>query len=70
MNKFCKCPRCGSSALEVLQSYSHCIDCFYFVDHFYDTETAYHQAREAESLLEQKDHAEQREDHEESGLAS
>ena len=39
MSYFCKCPRCGSSALEHLKTYSHCVECLYFQDYWKSTES-------------------------------
>jgi len=51
MDQFAHCPRCESRTLERLQSYSHCIDCFYFEDRHYDSEAAYFQARVVEAFF-------------------
>ncbi len=55
MNHFFECPRCGTKALERLTTYSHCIECLYFEDHFYDLELAYVDAWEAEAYLAKHD---------------
>ena len=48
---FFECPRCGTKTLERLTTYSHCIECLYFKDHFYDLGFAYNDAWEAEAYL-------------------
>ena len=51
MDQFSQCPRCGTKAFEQLKTYSHCVECLYFEDRHYDSESAYFQARSAEALL-------------------
>lgn len=51
MNHFFDCPRCGTKTFERLTTYSHCIECLYFEDHFYDLGFAYTDAWEAEVYL-------------------
>jgi hypothetical protein len=62
MDHFSHCPRCENRTLEHLKTYSHCIDCFYYVDHFCDSESAFFEARAAESLLDEAEEASQAEE--------
>ena len=45
------CPRCGTKAFEHLGTYSHCAECLYSEDNYFDLETAYHQVRRLEHEL-------------------
>jgi hypothetical protein len=46
------CPRCGTRAFEKLATHAHCVECLYTEDHYFDLETAYHQAVRIERELE------------------
>lgn len=45
------CPRCGTKAFEHLSSLSHCIECLYFEDRYYDHDSALINALRAEKDL-------------------
>jgi hypothetical protein len=47
---FCTCPRCGVGGLEHLPTHSHCVNCLYVEDHYWDSEYAYSEARMQESI--------------------
>lgn len=49
------CPRCGTKAFEHLSSHSHCMECLYFEDRYYDYDTALITALRAEKILKQLD---------------
>ena len=41
---FKKCPRCGSNAFEKLRTHSHCSECLYSEDSYYEFESSFNQA--------------------------
>lgn len=45
------CPRCGTKAFEHLSSHSHCIECLYFEDRYYEHDSALIRALKAEKDL-------------------
>lgn len=45
------CPRCGTKAFEHLSSHSHCIECLYFEDRYYEHDSALISALKAEKDL-------------------
>lgn len=45
------CPRCGTKAFEHLLSHSHCIECLYFEDRYYEHDSALINALKAEKDL-------------------
>ncbi len=45
------CPRCGTKAFEHLSSHSHCIECLYFEDRYYEQDSAFINALKAEKDL-------------------
>ncbi len=45
------CPRCGTKAFEHLSSHSHCVECLYFEDRYYDHDSALINALKAEKYL-------------------
>lgn len=45
------CPRCGTRAFEHLSTHSHCIECLYFEDSYYDHDSALTNALKAEKYL-------------------
>jgi len=48
---FTACPRCGTRAYEKLPGHSHCIECLYVEDSYFDLDTAYLQALRIEKDL-------------------
>jgi ribosomal protein L37E len=48
---FKKCPRCGSQAFEKLRTHSHCSECLYSEDSFYEFESSYNHAKRIEKEL-------------------
>jgi len=45
------CPRCGTKAFEHLSSHSHCIECLYFEDCYYEHDSTFIKALKAEKDL-------------------
>lgn len=45
------CPRCGTKAFEHLSSHSHCIECLYFEDRYFEHDSALISALKAEKDL-------------------
>lgn len=41
MSRYQGCPRCGERSLEVLHSYSHCVNCLYAEDRYESLESHY-----------------------------
>ena len=48
---FTQCPRCGHVTFENLDSYSHCVNCFYSEDHWHDSEIDYFEAKDSENFF-------------------
>lgn len=44
MSRYQGCPRCGERSLEVLHSYSHCINCLYAEDRYESIESHFFKA--------------------------
>lgn len=45
------CPRCGTRAFENLSNHSHCLECLYFEDRYYNSDMALITALKADEVL-------------------
>lgn len=55
MSTYRQCPRCGERSYEVLNSYSHCINCLYTEDRWQNPETPYFKAMQEIAALEKEE---------------
>lgn len=53
MDQYSHCPRCQNRTFAKLETYSHCIDCLYFEDRYFDDDGAYFETCVAEALLDE-----------------